>query len=194
MRGFRFSNVLFIIAICFAFQPGTAWGIDFYIEGARKVAPYIDYWDQDVPVIPINVFCYDPYDEAYKDCEYELSLEVKEGSSGPGDPAGHLHETGRPLGELNWKSGGIRTSNTVGRTDFEVVKYDYLIPEVSGEIEFYSLLSSSRYAFYTTLHTYHFTIKYSGALNALTPSGDGSYSLTGSYGTPGVTSEHTQNH
>jgi len=68
MRGFRFFIVMFIIAIGFVFHPGAARGevIDFYVEGDRKAAPYIDYWDKEVPVIPINVFCYDPWDEASK--------------------------------------------------------------------------------------------------------------------------------
>ena len=196
MRGVRFSLILFVIAIVFAFQPGSAWGVDiiFYVEHTRLKAPYIDYWDKKVPVIPINVFCYDPWKKEYKDCEYELQeLEAKERDPGVSDPAGHLHEDGRPLGELVWKSGGIQSSDTVGTTNFGVVKYEYRIPQVSGEIEFFGLIHSAD-ARYATLHNAHITIKYLGPLEELPPSGDGSYSLTGSYGSPGVTSKHSQNH
>ena len=126
MRGVRLSLVSLIIAIGFAFQPSSAWGfvVNYYVEYSRSVAPYIDYWHEGVPVIPINVACYDLWKGEYADCAYELSLEVKERDSGEGDPAGHLHENDRPLGELRLKgddNGGILLK---GQTNYQKVRYE----------------------------------------------------------------------
>lgn len=152
MRGFKHSIILFIIAIVFILQPGTAWGTH-WLQNAT-VRPHIptaadtyDTWLKD----KISVWCQDPLTGKIGNCRMRLALYWAETAIPPTDPAGHIktyHVGERPLGlleavELTEENEGCEvvfsrvlcksvTVNTDINTDGGIVIVDYLLPEVSG--------------------------------------------------------------
>lgn len=137
MRGFRFSLILFIIAIGFAFQPGSAWG--YTLGDAIDVKPYFPEdpvkKDETVPTERFHVYCSNIWTGVLMNCETELQLREKDPFF-VDDPAGHEHNGDRPVGKMKKVDDGqeglylhFDTFDTIG----EVVYIDYLVPEVSGD-------------------------------------------------------------
>jgi len=124
MRGFRFSLVLFIIAVGFIFQPAPARGSH---QETVTVRPYISGEDREAST-----------DKAYFKCS-TLAFECKvqiilRKSTIANDSAGHAgnHAGDRPIGKLMNIDSGEEGHYLSFTLKGGVAYIDYLAPEVSG--------------------------------------------------------------
>jgi len=177
MRGFRFSIVLFIIAVGFAFQPGPAWGTHFF--KIIVVRPHIPSatdtyasWRKD----EISIWCYDRKSGKTRNCRMSISLYWLETVTPPTDPAGHIktyHVGERPLGLLEAVDPTEENENceivfntllcksVIFNTDNNDVLVDFLLPEVSGLVmsDIY-ILSDDVFGIYPPRHDAHIETLY----------------------------------
>ena len=192
MRGLRFSIVSLIIAIGFAFQPGSAWG-----GVLIRLKPYLPKTDAKAPTNKFYVYCYSMWTGEPADCEIELNLREKDYPVGEGDPAGHVNgEHGirlRPVGKLRHEGGGVERLNLKFNTNDSVAYIEYVLPEVSGAyvIDFsYKFWWMSSPVFIPEVREYRIKVD----VMEFPPSTDGTYILTGNEPWKDVGKRHPKNH
>ena len=193
MRGVRFSIVSLIIAIAFAFPPGSAWS-----EVVIRLKPYLPKTDAKVPTNKLYVYCYSMWTGEPADCEIELKLREKNYPAGEGDPAGHVNEQHgvrlRPVGKLRYIISGQEWRNLKFNTNSGVVYIEYVVPEVSGDYVMdysYKFWWMSSPVFIPEVREYRVKID---NLREFPPSTDGTYILTGNDPGTEYGKRHPKNH
>lgn len=142
-------------------------------------------------ILSIGVGCYDAWTLLPLDCRFSFSLKGVELSGG------HIHYD-RPVGGLKMSGDSGAGANAIDvYTAYKYLSVEYVVPEAAGEVILDSTITPP-YG-YRCLNPsdckYEGTIDIKvGGLETMPVSGQGYWRLTGSYGEPGVTSLHFDNH
>ena len=180
MKGFKLISIpLSTFFIIFTFI-GDARAIEPSIPGVESKQSYYTY-------------CYNIVTLEFLNCQYNVGI------NGIPLSGGHDHNrSDRPFGGLRVIGMvGSGRSAIIGHTDNTVVGIEYVAPEVAGIVNL-----TKKYVpppgYYCVFppncsDTETLNIMIPG-LVPFPPSGSGIWDLTGSYGTPGVTSMHINNH